>query len=67
MIHDWLTPRQQEIYNFRREGYQDKEIAEMLGVHINTVSLHVAEITRKGHARGYSWRRVMMRDKKCTG
>lgn len=49
--HDELTPRQREVCALMSAGLMSKQIAERLGMSINTVKTHRTEIFRKMGAR----------------
>ena len=42
-----LTRREHDIYHLHMEGYRDREIAEVLGIRLNTAKHHLKAIRRK--------------------
>ena len=46
-----LSPREEEVLSWLARGYTNKEIAEQLGVSVNTVGVHLVNIYAKLHVR----------------
>ncbi|WP_404313226.1 LuxR C-terminal-related transcriptional regulator [Agrococcus terreus] len=46
-----LSPREREVLRLLAEGRRNKEIAEALGVSVNTIKFHVSKLLRKTGAR----------------
>ena len=46
-----LTEREMEILSYLAKGYQDKEIAEMFFLSVETVRTHLRNIYKKLHVR----------------
>ena len=44
---DMITPREREVLKLLGEGYQNKEIADMLHISVKTVEKHRANIMNK--------------------
>jgi non-specific serine/threonine protein kinase len=57
-----LTPREWQVAGLLREGLTNQQIADLLGVSLNTVKFHISEVLSKlgyqGHidwASLYDW------------
>ena len=42
-----LTPRESEVLTLMKQGYENKEIAKLLGISVKTVEKHVSKILHK--------------------
>jgi DNA-binding NarL/FixJ family response regulator len=49
-----LSPREDEILTFLTRGYRSKEVAEELGISVQTVNTHLRNIYEKLHVRSRS-------------
>lgn len=51
-----LTPREATLYEYVGLGWSDKQIAEALGIHVQTVKNTLASVRKKKRATGHATR-----------